>query len=199
MILFIISKSTDFANLSFILTPLLFTVILIFNMLNYYGDIVNNFLLWFPYLIAPLGMLVSSIYILQGQGFYKNQYVISSLSIYFFISLILSIYPNPSQFGNLSPIQMGLMHLYLIIPFLGTIYYFWRLIPEVPDESSNIYLLIFGLVFVSIGSLLRGMDYLITSNDSTIGMVIIVLGSILSLLAFAGVKNPEIGPTEVVQ
>ena len=121
MILFIISKSTDFANLSFILTPLLFTVILIFNMLNYYGDIVNNFLLWFPYLIAPLGMLVSSIYILQGQGFYKNQYVISSLSIYFFISLILSIYPNPSQFGNLSPIQMGLMHLYLIIPFLGTI------------------------------------------------------------------------------
>lgn len=200
MILFIISKSTDFANLAFIVTPLLFTAILIFNMFNYYGSIVNNFLLWFPYLIAPLGMLISSIYILKGQGFHKNQSLLILLSLYIVISVIFSWYPNPLQFGNLSTIQKGSMHLYLIIPFLATIYYFWRLIPEVPEvESSKIYLLLVGLIFASIGSLLRGVEFILYSTDSTLGMVIIVLGSILAMLAFAGVKNPNHEPAKVVQ
>ena len=191
MIIFIINKSTDFANVSFIITPLLFTAILIFNMLNYFGALVNNFLLWFPYLIAPLGMLFSSLYILQGSGFHKNKYLLIGITLYVFIALILSSYPNPFQFAKLDGFHVGIMHLLLVIPFLITIFDFWKLIPQVQNEKTKIYLLDSGLGFSAIGSLLRSFNYLVTNNDSTLGMILIVIGAILAMSAFIGVNQKQ--------
>ena len=127
IVIFILSKSRNEANVLFVLTPILFTVILIFNMLNYFGDMANNFLLWFPYLLAPLGMLLSSLYILYGTGFYKNSITLSFLILYSLIAFIFSIYPNPFQYYDLSGLQSGAMHIYLVIPMILTIYNFIRL------------------------------------------------------------------------
>lgn len=189
MVIFILLKSTNEANLLFVITPILFTAILIFNMINYYGYIINNFLLWFPYLIAPLGMLLSSLYILYGTGFYKNTNTLLFLILYSLVSFILSLYPNPFQYYNLSGLQSGSMHILLVIPMILTIYNFRRILPEIPDQKIKIYSLNLGLVLATIGSLLRGYDFITTSNDSYLGMLIIVLGSILTLLAFANVRR----------
>ena len=195
IVIFILSKSRNEANVLFVLTPILFTVILIFNMLNYFGDMANNFLLWFPYLLAPLGMLLSSLYILYGTGFYKNSITLSFLILYSLIAFIFSIYPNPFQYYDLSGLQSGAMHIYLVIPMILTIYNFIRLLPQIPDEKLKIYSLNLGLLLATIGSLLRGFDYIMTSNDSYLGMLIIVLGSILTLLAFANVRRHKDGVT----
>lgn len=189
MVIFILLKSTNEANLLFVLTPILFTAILIFNMANYYGDIINNFLLWFPYLVAPLGMFLSSMYILYGTGFYKNAETLLFLFIYSILSLFLSLYPDPFQYHNLSGLQSGSMHMLLVIPMILTIYNFMRILPDIPDQKLKIYSLNIGLVLASIGSLLRSFEFITTSNDSYLGMLIIVVGSILTLLAFANVRR----------
>lgn len=189
MVLFILKKSSNIANLLFVMTPILFTTILIFNMLNYFGNIINNFLLWIPYLIAPLGMLLSSLYILNGPGFHKNRNLILFVFFYVFISLNFSFFPNPFQFGQLSGLQQGLMHFLIVIPLVGTIYFFIKILPEIPDQKSKIYSLLFGLLFVVLGSLLRTFDYILNNQESTIGMIIIVLGSILALQAFSTFRN----------
>jgi hypothetical protein len=158
-------------------------------MLNYFGNIINNFLLWIPYLIAPLGMLLSSLYILNGPGFHKNRNLILFVFFYVFISLNFSFFPNPFQFGQLSGLQQGLMHFLIVIPLVGTIYFFIKILPEIPDQKSKIYSLLFGLLFVVLGSLLRTFDYILNNQESTIGMIIIVLGSILALQAFSTFRN----------
>ena len=187
MIIFILNKSRNIANWLFIMTPALFTLILIFNMINYYGDIINDFLLWFPYLLAPLGMLLSSIYILRGPGFHKNTYLQLSIGLYVLLSILFSSYPKPLEYSQMSNAQQGLMHLYLIIPFIVTIYCFKKIASEIPEQKQKIYFLITGLILVCLGSLARSIEYIVYNQDSTIGMVIIVVGSILTLLAFAGV------------
>ncbi len=193
MIMFILNKSRNLANWLFIMTPALFTLILLFNMVNYYGNIINNFILWIPYLLAPLGMFLSSVYILKGPGFLKNRSLEVFLILYVLISIILSAYPNPFQFGQLTGLQQGLMHLYLIIPFIGTIYYFQKVIPEIPEQKQKIFYLIAGLVVVSLGSVFRAFEYISYEHDSTIGMLVIVLGSILTLMAFASVRRQDAG------
>lgn len=191
MIVFILNKSRNTANWLFIITPALFVLILLFNMINYYGDIIHNFLLWFPYLIAPLGMLLSALYIVKGPGFQSDRYLQLFVVTYVGIALLLSIYPDPLQYGNLTSTHMGLMHLYLIIPFIGTIYYFQKILPELPEQKAKIYYLILGLIIVTFGSLFRTLEYVVNEQDSTLGMIVIVAGSILTLLAFAGVKRKE--------
>ena len=189
MIAFILKKSTNLANSLFVLTPTFFTTILIFNMLNYFGNIANNFLLWMPYLLAPLGMLSSALYILLGSEFRKQKNVVSFLALYVIVSLLFSIYPDPLQFGNLTGLQQGSMHLFLIIPFLLTIILFMKISLEAPDERWKIYILVAGLIIVALGSILRGNDYILYGNDSIYGMIIIVLGSILALMAFSTVRR----------
>ena len=191
IVIFILSKSRNLANIAFVVTPLLFTLILIFNMLNYYGDVINNFLLWFPYLLAPLGMLISSIYILEGPGFQKDKNLLTLLGLYIIIAGILSAYPDPLQYGDLTGTHSGIMHLLLIVPFIATIYYFGKIENLIPDQKRKINLLLAGLGAVVIGSILRGMEFIMSNIDSEIGMTIIVIGSILTLLAFAGVKRQE--------
>ena len=158
-------------------------------MLNYYGQIINNFLLWFPYVLAPLGMLLSSQYILHGSRYYKNKLLLGFVFVYILGGLGFSLYSDPFGFEKLTGIHQGSMHLYLIIPFIGTMYFFLKIAALIPDQKLKIYSLISGLFFVVIGSLLRSMEYISNEQDSTIGMVIIVLGSILALLAFSGVGS----------
>lgn len=186
--IFILQKSTSIANLLFVATPLLFTTILIFNMLNYFGHIINNILLWFPYLIAPLGMMLSSLYILQGPGFHKDRKLRIFLAIYIFLAIIFSSYPNPLQFEMSYP-QQGFQHFYLSIPFFLTCFFFLKISKVIPEEKTKIYLLVSGLLLVAFGSLLRSYSYIFNLQESYIGMIIIVLGSILAMLAFSGVKH----------
>ena len=191
IVIFILRKSRNLANIAFVGTPILFTLILIFNMINYYGQIINNFLLWFPYLIAPLGMLISSIYILEGPGFQKDQNLLTFLLGYIVVAGILSAYPNPLEYSDLTGLHAGIMHLILIIPFLVTMNNFGRIENLIPDQKRRINMLITGLGAVAMGSMLRGVEFIMMNRESEIGMAIIVVGSIMTLLAFAGVRKQE--------
>ena len=189
MTIFVLRKSTNASNLFFVLSPVLFTIILIFNMSNYFGHIANNFLLWIPYLLAPLGMLLSSLYIHLGSEFYRPKILKLFFTLYILVSLLFSIYPNPFQFGELTGLQQGLMHLLLIMPFSISILIFLKIAAEAPEAKWKIYLLDSGLIVVTIGSILRGITYILNNQDSTLGMELLTLGSMLALMAFANVKK----------
>ena len=185
----ILTKSTSRVNVLFSITPLLFSLILVFNMLNYFL-VVPPFLLWLPYLLAPTGMVFAAWYIIYGTELAINKVFFFLQSLYLGFALFSSLYLQliyPSQDTQI----IALNHLILTLPLCLAAIQYYNMISIIPEEKIKIYALDFGIVLVMLGTFLRSMSYLLLKADLVPGLVIIILGTFLVLVSFTNILQPN--------
>ena len=184
----ILKKSTSRVNILFVTTPILFSLILVFNVLSYFM-IVPPFLLWFPYLIAPTGIVFAAWYIVYGSELTVNKSFLFIQTIYIGFSLFSSLYLQiayPTENVHI----IGLNHLVLTLPLCMAAIQYYKIIPLIPDQKEKIFALDFGLFLVMIGTILRGLNYYLVGQDLVLGLVIIIIGTFLVLLSFTNILQP---------
>src|SRR3972149_5406571 len=150
----VLLRSFNKLNQLFVSTPLLFVLILALNMLDYFSD-VSPFLLYLPYLLAPIGVALSAEYILYDVDYLKDRRFVFALLGYVFASLLLSVgieassqAVDTSQVSNLSGIAHFLMGGSLLLAAL--LYY--RVSGRLGDLRTRILILVSGLVIVVVST-----------------------------------------------
>ena len=178
----IIYKSRSTVNKLFILTPIMFSTILIFNIIEELGTDVSDFLLWFPYILAPLGILFAGWYIHYGSEItYQRRFIVFTilyLIFAFFSSVYLELATNNEEY------VIGMNHLAIILPLLAAGIEYLKLRSIVPDQKNKITALFIGLFIVGVGSFIRSVSYFLTKEDTVIGLVIIIIGTLTVMISF---------------
>ncbi|OLS20758.1 MAG: hypothetical protein HeimC3_39140 [Candidatus Heimdallarchaeota archaeon LC_3] len=180
--LIILYKSRSMVNKLFIITPILFSTILIFNIIEELGTNVSDFLLWFPYILAPLGILFAGWFIHYGYEItYQKRFIVFT-SLYVIFSFISSTYLELATSGEAYVIAIN--HLVIVLPLLIASNEYLKLRSIVPDQKRKILALFIGLLIVVVGSLLRSLSFFLYEEDTVIGLVIIIVGTLTIMISF---------------
>lgn len=187
--LIILRKSLSTVNYLFSLSPILFILVIILNMVDYFITVPPVIARIF-YLLAPLGILFAGMYIFFGNDLFKNNLFLIGSAFYILFCVAYGIYMNYVY----NSITDGLLHLIVILPVFPALYYYSKLTSIIPESKNAIITLIIGLVFIVIGALMRSYYFFVisTQGDFVPGLALISVGlliGILSFTAFSGNTN----------
>lgn len=178
---FVLDKSNDTVNQLFVITPLLFALILVFNIAEFFIQ-VPPFLLWLPYLLAPLGVMLAGLYIFHGRNVFNQPLISGFTSVYAFFTLLSSVLAQLFLDGN--PLLDATNHFAITLPFGVAMIAFFKVSQIAQDQKIKILLLNGGIGLVVAGSLLRSFWWASANEDLFVGLVIILVGVFATLLAF---------------
>lgn len=191
MVFLILKKSRSTFNFLFSLTPLLFFIVLILNLVEYWIDI-PNIIPRIPYLLASMGVYYAGIYIFEGKVMRTNRRVILFSFLFSLFALVLSIYIHLLDENSIAnPIETGLMHMSIGIPILFSLKNYYNVKELIPSQARSINFLLLGSLFVILGAVIRGLNFILTQSnaDSIPGLVIIMLGAIIIISSFTSITG----------
>lgn len=184
----ILRKSLSTVNYLFSFTPVIFALVIVLNMLQYFVSI-PDIIPRVPYLLAPLGILFAGIYIFYGKDIFKGPIFIILTILYVFFCLFVSFYVDFSP-GNFSS---GLMHLTITFPVIPSLYYYNKLRSIIPKSVRSINSLLIGLIIIILGAIMRSYYFFTVnlSSDYLPGLALIIIGTIIVILSFTAFSEKD--------
>lgn len=182
---FVLQKSRSPVNLYFVATPIIFAIMTILTIVNYFIGLGYSYL-EVLYLIAPLGVLLSVWYIFHGQQIYKTTFPVIFLTLYIVyvaVNQIMFFYPDLSQ--NAYTIN----HFVVTIPMSIALFNFLKLKLEIPEQAKQINILVIGIVINIMGFVIRGIVSYTDKTESIEGLVVTIVGIIIVIFAFRTISK----------
>ena len=89
------------------------------------------------------------------------------------------------------PLFLGIGQFIINIPIGLSIIQYFRIAKLVPEQKSRIYVLIFGLIISIVGELIRSYSWIVEEVESDIGLVLLMIGVFIAMLAFTNMFHKD--------
>jgi len=184
----VVRKSYSAVNVAFAVTPFLIglntLIAVIISTISTMDD--PNMVMFItsgtlPLLLAPIGFLYSGLIILYGKSILHESFIRLPTFLYAGIAIIIALL----RFIDL-PYYSTIIFSLLFVPLAISIFLYLKIAKNIPQLQNKLYVMVIGLSIALVSVVIRIITNLLTSGDSIVGQLLLIIGVIIVITAFLG-------------